>query len=709
MSWIQEEDAVVVTKIPRLSGHYRNSNLASIMASEEFTIKMPLPAQQVSKDDQVKLTESSTTSQPAVTKQPSSNSSESPTDLEKSSQFSIIEQHDIYQCIFSLTTDICTEQSSVMYSSSPPEAVSAPSSATAAQSSTVTIANNCKKHVNNILNQLLYQTGLSSSWYHVIQPLVMEAGYMVKPDVTKRDVMDICEYVKIKKIPGGCMENSSLIYGVVCSKNVTNKRMKTSFCRPRILLLTCSVEFERSTTKLSSFDQLRSQEYEYLKNLVARVFSHKPDLILVQGSVAKIAQDMLFDLGVTLVINVKASVMKRVSRLTQGDLLTSVDQLMLQIQLGTCGQFYLKSFYLPQGGKKTLMCFDQCAEQLGCCIILQGATTRELRKVKAVFKFAVLAAHNACLETEYLCSSFSAPSPLVTAAEDGKYKSPQCMLSHSPDCTLYPCVHVNWPTSSDIAAATDAATDVLDTHSCAATIEKCFEDEYSCNTSTATNEVEEIDANNGGTVQEGLPMFAHALESQILSISPHISFGLPHLMSAAIVPEDIRQYLPAKMYWSNLFKPSSSVAVEDIKLNCNGDYSDCNYVAAHFTSINPWQTPLITEDHSKTRGYISAASHPFTTCPLLFTRDSKEMRTIVADYRARAGQPNSDEFFFKLAQTSSILDNQLVYMAGATDSINKKLKLETPYKVTVPYRVIDILIMLYLVLDVVYLHSCLIM
>lgn len=661
---------MVVTKIPTLSGHYRSSNLASIMASEEFTIRMP---QGVTKDDQVKSAESSVTRQP-VTKQSSSNSSESPTDLEK---FSIIEQNDIYQCIFSLTTDMSTEQSSAMYS---PEAVSAPSSAASApvQSTTVTIAISCKKHVNNILNQLLYQAGLSSSWYHVIQPLVMEAGYMVKPDVTKRDVMDICEYVKIKKIPGGCMENSSLIYGVVCSKHVTNKRMKTSFCRPRILLLTCSVEFERSTTKLSSFDQLRSQEYEYLKNLVARIFSHKPDLILVQGSVAKIAQDMLFDLGITLVINVKASVMKRVSRLAQGDLLTSVDQLMLQIQLGTCGQFYLKSFYLPQGGKKTLMCFDQCAEQLGCCIILQGATTRELRKVKAVFKFAVLAAYNGCLETEYLCCSFSAPPPSIDAAEDGKYKSPQCMLSHSPDSTLYPCV--SWPMPS--VTATVAATDVPDTYSCAATIEKCFEDDDNILFAT-TNESKDIDA-TGGTVQEGLATFAHAVDGQILSISPHVTFGLPHLMLAAAVPEDIRQYLPTKMYWSNLFKPSDalpSAVREDVELNCNGDYNDYNYTATQFTSINPWQTPLLPEDHYKTRGYISAATHPFTTCPLLFARDSKEMRTILADYRARAGQPNSDEFFFKLAQTSSILDNQLVYMAGATDSINKKIKLETPYKV----------------------------
>ena len=661
---------MVVTKMSAFGGNYRNSNLAMIMASQDIVInsnKEEEMSQHVTKADQVKST----------TRQPSTDSNNSPTDVEKSSQFSIIEQNDIYQCIFSLTTDICNDQTLPPYSPLDVTNGTLPSPPPVSpQEAAVSIDNCCKKHVNNILYQLLCMTGLSSSWYHVIQPLIMEAGYSVKPDVAKGDTMDVCDYVRIKKIPGGCMENSSLIYGVVCTKNVTNKRMKTSFQRPRILLLTCSVELERSENKLSSFDQLRSQEYEYLKNLVARIFTHKPDIILVQGSVAKIAQDMLFDLGITLVINVKESVMRRVSRLTQGDLLVSVDQLMLQIQLGTCGQFYLKSFYLPQGGKKTLMCFDQCAEHLGCCIILQGASTRELRKVKAVIKFAVLAAYNACLETEYLWSSFSALPPLTASVEDTKYKSLQCVLSRSPDSTLYPCV--NWPTVS--TAVTHTATNEPDIHSCAATIEKCIEDEYHRKMSIAT----EAGVANFETGQERLPTFADALDGQILSISPHIKFDVPHLMSTATVSEDIRQYLPAKMYWSNLFK-LSAVAPEDTDF-CSDDYSGCSYNTPTqekllFTSINPWEKPPMGNDYYEARSYISAASHPFTTCPLLFARDSKEMKTIIADYRARAGQPNSEQFFFKLARTSSVLDNQLVYMAGAAENNNKKLKLETPFKV----------------------------
>ena len=655
---------MVVSKMPTLSGNYRNSNLAMIMASRDVVSNTNNKEGEIPQD----VTK-------ATARQLSTDSNNSPTDVEKSSQFSIIEQNDIYQCIFSLTTDTCSDQTlSPYFSSHDATSGGLPSPPASPEETAVSIDKCCKKHVNNILYQLLCVTGLSSNWYHVIQPLIMEAGYSVKPDVAKRDTMDVCDYVRIKKIPGGCMENSSLIYGVVCTKNVTNKRMKTSFQRPLILLLTCSVELERSENKLSSFDQLRSQEYEYLKNLVARIFTHKPDIILVQGSVAKIAQDMLFDLGVTLVINVKESVMRRVSRLTQGDLLTSVDQLMLPIQLGTCGQFYLKSFYLPQGGKKTLMCFDQCAEHLGCCIILQGASTRELRKVKAVFKFAVLAAYNACLETEYLCSSFSSLPLQKVSVEDTKYKSLQCVLSHSPDCSLYPCV--NWPTT-----ATDAATDTPDIRSCAATIEKCIEDDYLCKMSTVT----EADIGNSESAKESLPTFADALDGQILSISPHIKFDLPHLMSTATVPEDIRQYLPAKMFWSNLFKPSVAASVEDTDLCEDDSYGSCNYNTPTqekllFTSINPWEKPPMEDEYYEAHSYISAASHPFTTCPLLFTRDSKEMKTIVADYRARAGQPNSEHFFFKLAQTSSILDNQLIYMAGAAEN-NKKLKLETPSKV----------------------------
>lgn len=581
---------------------------------------------------------------------------------ESTSQFSIIEQNDIYQCIFAITTDICSEKQQQFMSS-----LDNPVSSRAPTESLIDLANNieqnCKQHVNNILNQLLCQAGLSFNWYHVIQPLIMEAGYNVKPNVSKGDTMDICDFVRIKKIPGGSKEHSSLIYGVVCTKNVTNKRMQTSFQDPRILLLTCGIEFERTENKLSSFDRLRSQEYEYLKNLVARIYSHKPDIIMVHGSIAKSAHDMLFDLGVTLVVNVKLSVLKRVARLTQGDLLVSVDQLLLPITLGSCGQFYLKGFY-HEGSKKTLMCFDHCPEHLGCCVILQGANKRELHKVKEVFRFGVYAAYNACLEAQYLHATFAA-IPMGGGEGIFKFSLPKHVGIRSSDCTLYPYTkRPSLPSNNDVP----------DTHSNAvATIEDSIEIGYDRKLSSATTHSEMT------TVfiddKESDCSFSDVMDSQILSVSCYINFPVPHLMSSAVVSCDTIRYLPSEMFYSTLFKPCSTE--DDTDSSVTEDYS----LQPMLTSVNPWERPEV--DRQEPRGYISAATHPFTTCPLLLPLKSKEMQTILADYRARGGLPNSEQFFFKLAQNASILDNQLTYMTGTVGNSSKKIKLQdlTPNKV----------------------------
>lgn len=47
------------------------------------------------------------------------------------------------------------------------------------------------------------------------------------------------------------------------------------------------------------------QEKEFLKNYVQRIVDVRPNLVLVEKTVSRIAQDMLLEHGITLVINVK--------------------------------------------------------------------------------------------------------------------------------------------------------------------------------------------------------------------------------------------------------------------------------------------------------------------------------------------------------------------------------------------------------------------
>ncbi len=265
-------------------------------------------------------------------------------------------------------------------------------------------------HFTALMTQLIKSYGLSMSWLDVIRPLIVKATQTVRTDVFTDDIMNINEYVRVKKIPCGAKSNSSLYHGVVCTKNVTHKKMCTEIINPTILLLKCAFDFQRRENQLSSFDTLHLQENKYLQNLVDKVKAFRPSIILVQKSVSRLALEDLYNLGVVVVVNVKPTVMARVARCTQGEILTSLDKLFFDVRLGRCGKFYLRNFTLDSGIKKTLMYFDRCEPKLGCVVTLQGGTNRELKKVKRVLQFGLHLAYNSLLESTFLLDEYAWPS-----------------------------------------------------------------------------------------------------------------------------------------------------------------------------------------------------------------------------------------------------------------------------------------------------------
>ena len=56
------------------------------------------------------------------------------------------------------------------------------------------------------------------------------------------------------QIPGGSRSQSSIVCGVVCTKNVTNKRMRQHILNPKILLLRASIEYQRVENKFSELE-----------------------------------------------------------------------------------------------------------------------------------------------------------------------------------------------------------------------------------------------------------------------------------------------------------------------------------------------------------------------------------------------------------------------------------------------------------------------
>ncbi|XP_022888285.1 1-phosphatidylinositol-3-phosphate 5-kinase FAB1B-like isoform X3 [Olea europaea var. sylvestris] len=271
-------------------------------------------------------------------------------------------------------------------------------------------------HFRTLVSQLLQVENLASgeeddkdSWLEIITSLSWEAATLLKPDTSKGGQMDPGGYVKVKCLASGHRSESMVVKGVVCKKNVAHRRMASKMEKPRLMILGGALEYQRVSNLLSSVDTLLQQEMDHLKMAVAKINSRQPDILLVEKSVSRFAQEYLLAKDISLVLNIKRPLLERIARCTGGDIIPSIDHLSSQ-KLGYCDKFHVERFLeehgtAEQGGKKlmkTLMYFEGCPKPLGYTILLRGANGNELKKVKHVVQYGVFAAYHLALETSFL-------------------------------------------------------------------------------------------------------------------------------------------------------------------------------------------------------------------------------------------------------------------------------------------------------------------
>ncbi|KAL4613918.1 hypothetical protein ACB092_07G017000 [Castanea dentata] len=314
-------------------------------------------------------------------------------------------------------------------------------------------------HFRALVSQLLQVENLpvgdehdKESWLEIITSLSWEAATLLKPDTSKGEGMDPGGYVKVKCIASGCHSESVVVKGIVCKKNVAHRRMKTNIEKPRLLILGGALEYQRVTNHLSSFDTLLQQEMDHLKMAVAKIDAHHPNILLVEKSVSRYAQEYLLAKDISLVLNIKRPLLERIARCTGAKIVPSIDHFATP-KLGYCGSFHVEKFLevdgsAGRGGKKltkTLMFFEGCPKPFGCTILLKGANEDELKKVKHVVQYGVFAAYHLALETSFLADEGASlpelplKSPITVALPD-KLSSIERSISTIPGFTVPPTV-----------------------------------------------------------------------------------------------------------------------------------------------------------------------------------------------------------------------------------------------------------------------------
>ncbi|XP_068661240.1 putative 1-phosphatidylinositol-3-phosphate 5-kinase FAB1C [Aristolochia californica] len=310
-------------------------------------------------------------------------------------------------------------------------------------------------HFRALVLQLLKGEGIcigneigGGQWLEIVSFLASQAANFMRPDTSRGGSMDPGNYVKVKCMASGDPCESTLIKGVVCTKNVKHKRMTSQYRNPILLLLGGALEYQRVPNQLASMDTLLQQEIDHLKMAVAKIEAHRPNVLLVEKSVSSYAQEYLLAKEISLVLNVKRPLLERIARCTGAQIIPSIDNLA-SARLGHCEVFRLEKVTeeisaVNQPNKrstKTLMFFEGCPRRLGCTVLLRGKSLEELKKVKHVVQYAVFAAYHLSLETSFLADE-GASLPKVplkpSIAIPERLKTSDCSISMISQASVSP-------------------------------------------------------------------------------------------------------------------------------------------------------------------------------------------------------------------------------------------------------------------------------
>jgi T-complex protein 1 subunit gamma len=239
-----------------------------------------------------------------------------------------------------------------------------------------------------------------SRWSDLACQISLDAVQTVMIDENGRREIDIKRYARFEKIPGGSIEDSVLLKGVMLNKDVVHPKMKRRVENPRIVLLDCSLEYKKGESQTSlefsgepDFTRMLQLEEESIRLMCQDVIAVKPDVVVTEKGISDVAAHYLAAAGISAVRRTKKSDNNRISRATGATIVNETSDLKEE-DVGTgCGLFEIRKI-----GDEYYAFFDQCKNPKACTIILRGANKDVLNEIERNFQDAMNVTRNVMLE-----------------------------------------------------------------------------------------------------------------------------------------------------------------------------------------------------------------------------------------------------------------------------------------------------------------------
>jgi len=243
-------------------------------------------------------------------------------------------------------------------------------------------------------------TKFIAKWSDLACNIAMEAVKTVSVEEAGRKEIDIKRYAKVEKIPGGTIEDSQVLRGVMFNKDVTHPKMKRRIEKPRILLLDCNLEYKKGESqtnieimKEEDFSKVLEQEEAFIRKTCDDIIAFKPDLVITEKGVSDLAQHFFNKAGITAIRRLRKSDNLRVARACGATIVNRPDEISEE-DIGTkAGLFEVRKI-----GDEYFTFIEDCEDPKACTILLRGASKDILNEVERNLQDALNVARNLYME-----------------------------------------------------------------------------------------------------------------------------------------------------------------------------------------------------------------------------------------------------------------------------------------------------------------------
>jgi len=278
--------------------------------------------------------------------------------------------------------------------------------------SIATKVNPMDRGILNTISETSMSSKMVSTNSKYLSKIIVDAILAAADHIDDKYQVDI-ENIKVDKKPGGSIEDTILVRGVIIDKEVVHAGMPKRIGDAKIALVNSPIEIEKTDfdakISINSPEQMQSfmdEENRILKNMVGKVISAGANVLVCQKGIDDVAQHYLSKSGILAVRRAKDSDMAKLSRATGAKIVTNIEELSTN-DLG-----YSKLVEERKVESEKWVFIEGCKDPKALSVFIRGGSQRVVDEAERSIHDALMSVKDV-LEYPHIIAGGGAPEAVV--------------------------------------------------------------------------------------------------------------------------------------------------------------------------------------------------------------------------------------------------------------------------------------------------------